>query len=304
MTLNQDLELHKQSIQKGSKSFALASLFFSKQQKLAAWKLYSWCRYCDDQIDGAAVSTAPRRLQELIQLTRSLPQDPAAMPFQFRGLRDVLSAHHIPAQYPLDLLRGMEMDVQNRRYQTLQDLEEYCYCVAGVVGLMMCHIMGVRSDQALRHAIAMGNAMQLTNICRDIREDANLGRCYLPQEWLKQAGMTETTLFLPEHRGSLVTIQERLLQRADELYAEGFAGLRFLSLRSCWAVLIAAKVYSYIGELIRRDSDRGLTRRIHVSFWKKIVLIGSTAKYFVPQVWWSLKSTEAVRPPARIWSLK
>lgn len=299
-----DLDLHRESIQKGSKSFAVASLFFSKQQKIAAWKLYSWCRYCDDQIDEASVDQAPRRLEELLCLTKSLPAIKAGLPFQFRGLAEILSGHNIPVQYPLDLLRGMEMDVKNRRYRNLQELEDYCYCVAGVVGLMMCHIMGVRSDQALKYAVSMGNAMQLTNICRDIREDAERGRCYLPQDWLQQAGITESTMFLPEHRNSLVGIQERLLQRADELYREGFAGLRFLSLRSCWAVLIAAKVYSHIGELIRRDSDRGLTRRIYVSVWKKIILIVSTVKYLGPQVWWALRSRESVRLPLRVWSVK
>lgn len=303
MTQGQELELHKKTIQKGSKSFAVASLFFSQQQKQAAWKLYSWCRYCDDQIDEASAQEAPERLQELVRLTESLPTA-GPMPFQFRGLSEILVSQKIPVQYPMDLLRGMQMDVQNRRYQTLAELEEYCYCVAGVVGLMMCHIMGVRSDQALKHAIAMGNAMQLTNICRDIRDDVKLGRCYLPQDWLAQAGMTESTMFQAEHRKALVQIQERLLQRADELYRDGYSGLRYLSLRSCWAVLIAAKVYSHIGELIRRDPDRGLNQRIYVSIWKKLFLIGATAKYFVPQVWFAVKATESVRPPRRVWSFK
>lgn len=304
MAVNSDMDLHQQTIKKGSKSFAVASLFFSKTQKQAAWKLYSWCRYCDDQIDDAPAGQAENRLAQLIQWTRSASELSAGSPFQFRGLGEILKTCQIPVHYPLELLRGMQMDVQHRRYTTLNELEEYCYCVAGVVGLMMCHIMGIRSDQALSHAVAMGNAMQLTNICRDIREDAGLGRCYLPQEWLQQAGMTEATMLAPENRAALIGIQERLLKRADELYQEGFAGLRFLSLRSCWAVLIAAKVYSYIGEQIRRDSDRGLNQRIYVSFWKKIVLIGATTRYFVPQVWWTLKSSSKVRPPVRVWSLK
>lgn len=304
MSLRPDLEQQKEAIRQGSKSFAVASLFFSRRQKEAAWSLYSWCRYCDDEVDEVPADVARERLVSLRQQTRACAGPEQAPSFQFRGLQRVQQGYLIPSQYPLDLLKGMEMDVQGRHYETLAELEEYCYCVAGVVGLMMCHIMGVRSDRALPHAVAMGNAMQLTNICRDIREDFERGRIYLPRQWMESRGVDTADLMAPSQRWAIIEIQEKLLQRADQLYREGYAGLKYLSLRSSWAVLIAAKVYSHIGSRIRKDPERGLQKRIYVSFPRKLWLIGSTLSEFLPQVWHSLRLRQDVRVPGVIWSLK
>lgn len=304
MIHGQDLEKQKASIRKGSKSFAVASLFFSRHQKEAAWKLYSWCRYCDDQIDEVSVEIAVDRVKLLQQQTELCWQDVPLEEFQFRGLQQVRQQYHLPLHYSLDLLRGMEMDVQGRCYDSLQELEEYCYCVAGVVGLMMCHIMGVRSDKALSHAVAMGKAMQLTNICRDIREDFERGRIYLPQSWMAERGVKAEELLVPLNRAALVEMQEKLLLRAEQLYEEGFAGLRFLSLRSAWAVLIAAKVYSQIGSLIRKEPTRGLENRIYVTLPRKIFLILFTLIELIPHLWHSLNQRVAVRAPGEIWSMK
>lgn len=297
-----ELMLHQESIENGSKSFAMASFFFSKLQKEAAWKLYSWCRNCDDQIDDATVAEAPLRLLALRTATTAMMIDSIPASFHFRGMQDVLRNYQIPLKYPLDLLRGMEMDVQGRRFATLVELEEYCYCVAGVVGLMMCHIMGVRDDQALKHAVALGNAMQLTNICRDIVEDRGRGRLYIPTSWLQEMGLTESDLFLEKNEACLIALQERLLKRADALYSEGYQGLRYLSLRSSWAVLIAAKVYSHIGVLIRKNPVVSLRQRVYVSRWKKVGLVLSSLKSFIPQVWWCMRGRSAIRAPQRVWS--
>lgn len=304
MNLTPDLEQQKEAIRKGSKSFAVASLFFSRQQKEAAWKLYSWCRYCDDQVDEAPPEQAQARLTSLREQTLSCSAEAPPQSFQFRGLQQIQRQYKLPSQYPLDLLRGMEMDVQGRQYGTLEELEEYCYCVAGVVGLMMCHIMGVRSDQALPHAVAMGNAMQLTNICRDIREDFERGRIYLPRQWMEQRGVKAEELLTAQNRQAVIEMQEQLLCRADQLYREGYAGLKYLSLRSSWAVLIAAKVYSHIGARIRKDPARGMEERIYVSLPRKMGLIVSTLNDFIPQVWHGLRLRRRVEIPGAFWSLK
>lgn len=293
-----ELELHRESIRKGSKSFAAASLFFSKKQKEAAWRLYSWCRYCDDQIDDVPADQAMTRLG---QLREHLSHGETSSSFAFRGLAQVSREHSIPADYPSYLLRGMEMDVTGRSYRTLKDLEEYCFCVAGVVGLMMCHVMGVTSDQALRHAVALGNAMQLTNICRDIREDFRRGRVYLPSEWLNETGVSEQELLNPIHREAIFLLQERLLKRADELYTEGYQGLSYLSFRSGWAVLIAGYVYSFIGVKIRRSSGRGLDQRIYVTSLEKLLLISkATAVLF--GLWVRERIGQSpFRAPQKVW---
>lgn len=299
-----ELSLHKETIKKGSKSFSLASFFFSTEEREAAWKLYSWCRYCDDEIDEVpSLAEARIRLKHLVHQTERLATCESFEHFQMQGMSEIVKKYEIPMKYPLDLLRGMEMDVSSTRFQTLEELEDYCYCVAGTVGLMMCHILGIRNDGALIHALAMGKAMQLTNICRDIEEDRARGRLYLPLAWLKEKGIFEEELFNFSHENSLLEIQERLLKRADELYQEGYAGLKYLSLRSSWAVLIAAKIYSHIGFLIRRDPSLSLQKRIFVSKMRKVMIILSTFKPFLSQLWWSCIQGEEIKRPTKVWSI-
>lgn len=293
-----DVALHRETIRKGSKSFAAASLFFSKKQKEAAWRLYSWCRYCDDQIDDVPRSAAVVRLQEL---RAELQAGAASSAFVFRELARVSNENLIPIEYPEHLLRGMQMDVNGRTYDTLAELEEYCFCVAGVVGLMMCHVMGVTSDQALRHAVALGNAMQLTNICRDISEDFSKGRVYLPLQWLHEAGVPAEELLQPRYIQRLIEVQEMLLHRADELYREGYDGLRYLSFRSAWAVLIAGLVYGAIGSKIRKSSGRGLDQRIYVTGLEKIILIGKATSVLL-RLWVSARlGRNSFRAPQKVW---
>jgi len=298
------LLIHKETIKKGSKSFAMASFFFSDEDKEAAWKLYSWCRFCDDEIDEVpTIIEARLRLKHLVHQTQRLASCDSFEEFQMQGMSEVVKKYHIPMKYPLDLLKGMEMDVTSTRFQTLEELEEYCYCVAGTVGLMMCHVLGIRGDEALSHAVAMGKAMQLTNICRDIEEDRQRGRLYLPLSWLQEKGIFEEELFNPSHKNSLIEMQEKLLKRADELYREGYAGLKYLSLRSSWAVLIAAKIYSHIGYLIRRNPVISLQKRVHVTKFKKIMIVLSTLKSLLPRFWWSCIRSEEIKRPTKVWSI-
>lgn len=299
-----DLLKHENTIRQGSKSFAMASFFFSEEEKEAAWKLYSWCRYCDDEIDEVPTISETRiRLKHLIHQTERLASSDSFAEFQMEGMSEIVKKYQIPMKYPLDLLRGMEMDVSSTRFQTLEELEDYCYCVAGTVGLMMCHVLGIRDDEALSHAVAMGKAMQLTNICRDLQEDRQRGRLYLPVSWLIESGVFEEELFDSKNQKALLDMQERLLKRADELYQEGYAGLKYLSLRSSWAVLIAAKIYSHIGDLIRRNPALSLQKRTYVTKLKKVLIVLSTFKSFLPQLWWSCIRRGEMKRPAKVWSI-
>lgn len=292
---------HKEIIKKGSKSFSLASLFFSQKEKEASWKLYSWCRYCDDAIDEETDPLLMKeRLESLRSETQKLVHGPSAQ-IHFSGMHEVMRDFKLPMIYPQDLLRGMEMDVLGRRYETLEDLEEYCYCVAGTVGLMMCHILGIRSEKALKHAVSMGNAMQLTNIARDIGEDHQRGRLYLPTSWLKELGIGESELFNELNQDKLITLQERLLARADVLYREGYEGLSYLSLRSSWAVMIASLIYREIGQSIRKNPLRSLSERTIVSTGRKISLIVLSSVKMIPLIFLSLTQGR-VSSPKSIWS--
>jgi 15-cis-phytoene synthase len=251
-----------EAIRRGSLSFAGAARLFAPDTREAAYLLYAWCRHCDDQIDGerlglrtADVAEAAHgqrdRLDRLVDMTRralageSVP-DPA-----FQALGRVVERHGIPAIYPFELLEGFAMDVDETRYVSLEDLLRYCYHVAGVVGLMMAHVMGVREETALRRAADLGIALQMTNIARDVLDDARAGRLYLPLEWLRETGIEPADVALPAHRERLAGVARRLLDEAERYYASGDEGLKSLPLRSAWAVAVAGGVYREIGRLVR-----------------------------------------------------
>lgn len=271
-TADELLEFSKRQIQFGSKSFCFASLFFSKKERAGSWLLYSWCRHVDDEIDKAAdKADALQRLKYLEDGTREAfhSATPLSNP-HFEGLRLIIAEFGIPLKYPLDMLRGMRMDVEDRVYQTSDELEEYCYCVAGVVGLMMCHIMGVSSSQALGHAVALGSAMQLTNISRDVHDDLALGRIYFPRQWLKTYGMSESDFALPQNRRRWALLTQKLLDLAHHRYNEGRQGLPFLSFRAALACGIAASVYEQIGTKILKRGEKAWDNRCYVPLTTKI----------------------------------
>lgn len=264
----------RKQIQVGSKSFCFASLFFSPKERAGTWLLYSWCRFCDDEIDQAVdAQDALLRLERLESQTREAftSEDVMASP-QFEGLRLILRDFRIPLKYPLDLLRGMRMDVEARIYETEQDLEEYCYCVAGVVGLMMCHIMGVSSSKALPHAVALGSAMQLTNISRDVADDLSLGRIYFPRKWLRALGLSDEEYAACTTRESWAQLSQRLLELAACRYREGRQGLIYLSFRAALACGIAASVYERIGYKVLQKGNLAWHERCYVGLGEKVWL--------------------------------
>lgn len=264
----------KTVIATGSKSFYFASLFFTKKNKLDCWILYRWCRYCDDQIDQASnQESAKEILHQLTDKTEAaLTNADGKERSLFTDVAAVFKEHQIPLEYPQSLLAGFAMDVENKRYQTLKDLELYAYRVAGVVGLMMTKILGVKSIEANHHAIAMGNAMQLTNIARDVAEDFNRGRIYLPEQWIFESRQMPDWILSTQNKEDTYKIVLRLLDRADELYSEGRRGLKYLPWRARLAVSIASHIYQHIGTKIRKMGPDALSSRTVVSTSEKICL--------------------------------
>lgn len=259
-----------QAISKGSKSFAMASLFFSKRQKKSAWLLYRWCRYCDDQIDQAEdLKTAQHRLSELRSETVKAFQQQSGLSGPFASLSEIAKIHQIPEKYALDLLDGMQMDVQAFQYKTEEDLLRYCYGVAGAVGLMMCPVMNLQHSEALKNAVHMGLAMQLTNISRDIADDLQLGRIYLPESWLKELNLSSES-FAQADRRLWALLAFRIVRLADKHYREGEKGLPYLPWRAAWAVLIAAKVYRRIGDKVLARGSKAWDKRCYVSTTEKL----------------------------------
>ena len=271
----------KGDIRVGSKSFFVASLFFSSVEKEAAWKLYAWCRFCDDFIDHAQdLGEATLRVQELTLQTRACFRGEGPTNHPWLGFSEIIHRYSIPERYPLDLIRGFAIDAAGSKMPDVESLLDYSYCVAGTVGLMMCHIMGLNSPEGLDHAVALGRAMQLTNIARDIKEDFTNGRVYLPETWLTEAKINRHELFDPKTEAGLESLAKRLIALSQTYYTSGFFGLRFLSLRSAWAVCIALVVYREIGTQIVKQGT--LHRRAVTSRTRKLVLAAYASLLMIP----------------------
>jgi phytoene synthase len=271
-------------IARGSKSFALAAGVLDPGARDAAHRLYAWCRYCDDITDGQTLGHGARppadraaqrsALASLRAATEaSLRGRPPADPV-FAGLAHVVRSHGIPHELLLALLDGMEMDAAGRRYHTMDELREYCYHVAGVVGIMMARVMGVSDAPTLRCAEELGIAMQLTNIARDVVDDARAGRVYLPLEWLVEEGIPVEHVAALEHRAALTRVVARLLDRADAFYASAESGIIRLPARSAWSIATASRIYSEIGRVIRGRRERAWDGRAVVSWRRKMYWLG------------------------------
>ena len=278
------------AIAEGSKSFAMASLLFRPSMRRHAHMMYAWCRHCDDVIDGqnlgfgedsaAGAAHTPRRsdLDALTAETLSaLEGGPVSHP-AMEAFREVALATDMPRQHPLDLLRGFEMDVEAREYRTLSDTLEYCYHVAGVVGVMMAIVMGVKPDdrETLNRAADLGIAFQLTNICRDVVDDAEIGRVYLPAQWLSEAGIDPTPegILDPANREALWLVSERVLDEADRYYRSSGPGVRRLPIRAGFAVSAARRVYRDIGRVVRKRGAQAWDERARTSRRRKVALAG------------------------------
>jgi len=298
------LDHSRRSMEQGSKSFATASRLFPREIRDDAWMLYSWCRHCDDEIDGqvlghGAVGIDPvlagQKLAELrARTTSALAGEPQAEPV-FAALQRVAMRHEIPVQEAMDLLDGFEMDVMGRRYDTFENTLEYCYHVAGVVGVMMARIMGVTDAPTLRRAQDLGLAFQLTNIARDVVEDANGGRVYLPGDWLEQAGVPRDQVASPAHREAVARIAQQLVTAAEPFYASARWGLRDLNPRSAWAIATARGVYRAIGRHVAEAGSQAWDARTSVDRTGKLVLLGRGGLIAI----WSKTLDVWRRPPAR-----
>lgn len=239
-----------------SKSFALASRLLAPRARDRVAAAYAWCRACDDAIDLNPPHTHDGVLDALQRELRSIyagdaQSNPSAALFQ-TVVRDCA----IPIDYPNELLEGLRMDASGRRYAETDDLLRYAFRVAGTVGLMMCHVLGVSDARALANAAHLGIAMQLTNIARDVAEDWQRGRLYLPGDLLggDRFAALERRLGEPltaDDAAAMAPAVAELLRIADGYYASGDRGLPFLDWRASLSVRTARLVYADIGAEIR-----------------------------------------------------
>ena len=267
------------SIAQHSKSFALASRLLPRRVRNDAVVLYAWCRYADDAVDEApSLQTAKFALARLECELASIYAGELQSEPLLDALQELVQRRKIPRLYPQELLAGMRMDVEGTRYADAATLRLYCWRVAGVVGLMMCHVMGVTDEQALRQASDLGLAMQLTNICRDVAEDWQRGRLYLPADLLARHGLGHWPQalggeLLQRRHNEIAPVVQELLAEADGLYASGDSGLGALPWRCGLAIAVASAVYRDIGRALADQQFNPLSGRAHTTLRRKLFLV-------------------------------
>ena len=271
------------SIKKGSKSFALASRVLPPELRDDASMLYAWCRYCDDVIDGQEMGHGQiadykigqaERLESLRKdTTDALAEKPTDNPV-FAGLARVVKTHSIDHKHPFDLLKGFEMDASDRVYNSVDDILDYSYHVAGVVGVMMANIMGVRDEATLDRASDLGLAFQLTNIARDVIDDAKADRVFVPRDLLKTAGapIDATNLTKQENWPAAHKAACAQLDIAEQYYESAKVGIKELPFRCAWAISAALAVYREIGERLRAGGPKAWEGRVSASKGRKMAL--------------------------------
>ncbi|WP_246696667.1 phytoene/squalene synthase family protein [Methylobacterium planeticum] len=264
----------REAIRAGSRSFHAASLLLPPTVRRAAYGLYAFCRFSDDAVDDAAAHTRAGTVARLeARLARAYAGDPADFPPD-RALADIVAAHAIPRALPGALLEGLAWDAQGRRYETLSDLCAYAARVAASVGAMMTLIMGVRDASVLARACDLGVAMQLTNIARDVGEDARAGRLYLPLAWLREAGIDPDAFVAePGATPALAGLVARLLAVADGLYARSEAGIAALPPACRPAIRAARLIYAEIGREVERGGLDPVRSRARVAGPRKALLL-------------------------------
>ncbi len=267
-----DLAACRALLRQGSKSFHAASLLLPQRVATRAVALYAFCRLADDIIDdGAGGAAAVEALRE--RVARLCAGQPADHPVD-RALAAVVRQTGLPQALLDALVEGFAWDAEGRQYQTLADVEAYAARVAGCVGVMMTVLMGRRQPDVLARAADLGVAMQLTNIARDVGEDARNGRLYLPRDWMADEGV-DAADFLAEPLFSpgLARVVSRLLDHADMLYARAEAGIAGLPPDCRAAIRSASRIYSEIGRMVRVRNCDSVSARAATSLGRKITLV-------------------------------
>jgi 15-cis-phytoene synthase len=256
-----------------AKSFYFCSHFLPREKRRAIYAVYALCRHVDDAVDAAGIR-GERDAQATIEHWRAeldavYTEGRADSPVLL-AWRDMLKRFRIRQELPLELMRGVLMDTQIKRYETWEDLRVYCYRVASVVGLMSSEIFGYEEARTLHYAEQLGLAMQLTNILRDVGEDARMGRIYLPQSELRRFGYTEDDVLRGKLTEPFFALMSFEIERARALYSEAEQGIPMLEPDTRFTVLLAARLYARILDEIERNGYDVFTRRAHLSLPAKL----------------------------------
>jgi phytoene synthase len=264
-----------------SRSFSLAAQMISADKRPAVWALYAFCRTVDDAVDNTdhASVTAETTLDGWRHITKtgvSSYDDPVGLAWS-----DTLARHAIPRKYALELIDGVERDLHQTRYTTFADLSSYCYGVASTVGLMSMHIVGFSGPEAIPYAVKLGIALQMTNILRDVGEDWERGRLYLPLDELGTFGLSERDVDAGVVTDAWRRFMDFQISRTRHLYQQAWPGIKMLDVSGRLAIAAAATFYRGILDEIERNDYDVFTQRAHISKWNKLRQL--------PGLWWQTR---------------
>jgi phytoene synthase len=257
-------------VKRNSKTFYLSSLFLRPERKRAVWAVYAFCRTADDIVDR--IAPARERLDALDAWERRLIDAYRGVADEavFTAFGDAARRFSIPIDPALDLLRGARLDVTVDRYETYAALRDYCYLVASTVGVLVMPILGTISPDANRYGIELGRAMQMTNILRDVGEDARMGRIYVPAEDLRRFGCDESAILTGLLDERFVALMRFEIERVRALYREAEPGIALLAPESRYTVRLALGLYRGILDRIERNDYDVFRRRAYVPPGEKL----------------------------------
>lgn len=279
----------------GSRSFALASKLFDKPTRERVWMLYAWCRRCDDLADAqdkggelGDQAGIEDRLQAIKVLTRRALEGGATADPAFDALGQVAGEAGITLDMANEVISGFAMDAAHFSPPNEKEMMRYCYHVAGAVGVLMARVMFAPNDAFIYdRACDLGLGFQLANIARDVVEDAEAGRCYLPADWLAEAGLEPGTHAAEENRFKLAGVVAKLVDRMELYIDASRVGARHLRFRQRWAVLSAARIYGAIGRKVRNRGQLAWNSRTYVHFpeklWHVTMAFGEAVKKHAPE---------------------
>jgi phytoene synthase len=274
-SLHVDYRFAEESIRKGSKTFHFASRFMSRERKNSFYAIYAFCRHTDNLIDD---NEGKPQLQKMLirdwkkrfleAYAQGFSSDPILNPFVH-----IMKKHSIPLRYALDLIKGVSMDISKKDYSTFGELRIYCYRVASVVGIMLMHVLGIKDlKKAKRYATKLGIAMQLTNILRDVGEDARMGRVYFPKDELRRFGLSIGDILTFHKTAPLIAFLKFQIARARRYYEEALNGLAMIHKEVRLVIALAYTLYSEILSVIEENEYEVFGKRAYVNTFRKIVL--------------------------------
>jgi phytoene synthase len=263
---------------KSGSSFYYSFLFLPPEQRRAITALYAFCREVDDIVDECSeLQIARLKLQWWRDSVRELFKGTAHHPVQ-KALFDPIQSFHLPLELFLEIIDGMEMDLDKQRYANFEELSLYCYRAASVVGLLAARIFGYQNPAVLDYARNLGMAFQLTNIIRDVREDAARNRIYIPQDELEQFGVTEADILQHRFTDNVARLLQFQSARARDYYEKAFQQLPEQDRYTQRSGLIMAAIYQNTLQAIEKDHHRVMDGRVSLPPIKKLWLAWKTAR--------------------------